>query len=110
MTRWVRFRQADGSEGFGTLEGESILPHAGDIFAAPAPSGDALPLAGVTLLAPVRPTRFIGLWNNFHEAAAKQGNAIPETPLWFLKSPGSIIGPGAAIRPPARLLHRQDAL
>ena len=106
MTRWVRFRQADASEGFGTLEGENIIPHAGEMFAAPAPSGDALPLAGVTLLAPVRPARFIGLWNNFHEAAAKQGNAIPETPLWFLKSPGSVIGPGAAIRPPASYTGR----
>jgi 2-keto-4-pentenoate hydratase/2-oxohepta-3-ene-1,7-dioic acid hydratase in catechol pathway len=55
----------------------------------------------VTLLAPVRPVRFVGLWNNYHELAAKQGNAIPETPLWFLKSPGSVVGPNAPIRPPA---------
>lgn len=101
VTRWVRFRGPDGAEGFGTLAAERVLPHAGDMFAGAMPEGDALPLAAVTLLAPVRPLRFVGLWNNFHELATKQGNAIPETPLWFLKSPGSVVGPGAAIRPPA---------
>ncbi|WPB84161.1 fumarylacetoacetate hydrolase family protein [Sediminicoccus rosea] len=101
VKHWVRFRTAAGAEGFGTLGGESITPHTGEMFGANAPEGAPLPLAGVTLLAPTRPLRFVGLWNNYHELAAKQGNAIPETPLWFLKSPGSVIGPGAAIRPPA---------
>lgn len=101
MTRWVRYRDAAGFEGFGTWDGESVQPHSGDMFTAPSPSGAPWPVAGLTLLAPVRPGRFIGLWNNFHELAAKQGNAIPETPLWFLKSPGSIIGPNAMIRAPA---------
>lgn len=100
MTRWIRFRTPDGAEGFGTLEGEAVQPHTGDMFGQATPTGEPRPLASLTLLAPVRPGRFIGLWNNYHELAAKQGNAIPETPLWFLKSPSSIVGPGAAIRPP----------
>jgi 2-keto-4-pentenoate hydratase/2-oxohepta-3-ene-1,7-dioic acid hydratase in catechol pathway len=100
MALWVRFAR-DGAEGFGLLEGDSVRVHAGDLFAAPEPTGESLPLADVQLLPPVRPARFIGLWNNFHEAAAKAGNAIPAEPLYFLKSPGSIIGPEAAIRPPA---------
>jgi 2-keto-4-pentenoate hydratase/2-oxohepta-3-ene-1,7-dioic acid hydratase in catechol pathway len=101
MTHWVRFAQADGTEGFGTLAEGRITPHQGDLFATATPSGDALPADAVTLLPPVRPAQFIGLWNNFHEAAAKAGNAIPETPLWFLKAPGSLLGPGGTIRPPA---------
>jgi 2-keto-4-pentenoate hydratase/2-oxohepta-3-ene-1,7-dioic acid hydratase in catechol pathway len=100
MTSWVRFAH-DGATGFGTLEGEAIAVHAGDIFAAPVPTGKSLPLAAVRLLAPVRPGAFIGLWNNFHEAAAKQGNAIPAEPLYFLKNSRSVIGPGEPIRPPA---------
>ncbi|MBV1799235.1 fumarylacetoacetate hydrolase family protein [Siccirubricoccus sp. G192] len=100
MALWVRFAR-DGAEGFGLLEGDSVRVHAGDIFAAPEPTGESLPLADLRLLPPVRPARFIGLWNNFHEVAAKAGNAIPAEPLYFLKSPGSIIGPEAAIRPPA---------
>ena len=99
VTKWVRFRTADGTEGFGTLAEESLTPHAGKMFGASAPAGPALPLSEVTLLAPVQPGRFIGLWNNYQELAAKQGHAIPETPLWFLKSPGSVIGPGEMIPP-----------
>jgi 2-keto-4-pentenoate hydratase/2-oxohepta-3-ene-1,7-dioic acid hydratase in catechol pathway len=101
ITRWVRFRDPAGAEGLGALHDDQVQPHAGDMFAGATPSGSPLPLADVTLLAPVRPVRFIGLWNNFHELAAKQGNSIPVSPLWFLKSPGSVVGPGATIRPPA---------
>lgn len=101
VKHWVRFRTSDGAEGFGTLDGESVTPHSGEMFGANAASGAPLPVSAVTLLAPVRPARFVGLWNNYHELATKQGNAIPETPLWFLKSPGSVIGPAEAIRPPA---------
>jgi 2-keto-4-pentenoate hydratase/2-oxohepta-3-ene-1,7-dioic acid hydratase in catechol pathway len=100
MTLWVRFRHA-GAEGFGTLEEETVRVHAGEMFGAAAPTGQALPLSDAALLPPVRPGAFIGLWNNYHEAAAKGGLAIPETPLFFLKSPHSVSGPEAPIRPPA---------
>lgn len=99
-TRWVRYAK-DGAEGFGTLEGESIQPHQGDLLGEARPAGAPLSLAAVTLLPPVRPARFIGLWNNYRALAEKQGNAIPEGPLYFLKSPGSVVGPRAAIRTPA---------
>jgi len=99
-TRWVRYAHG-AAEGFGTLEGETIQPHAGDMLGAARPEGPALPLSAVCLLPPVKPARFIGLWNNYRALAEKQGNAIPEGPLYFLKSPGSIIGPGAPIRTPA---------
>ena len=100
MALWVRYEQ-DGVAGFGTLEGGNIQPHAGELFSAPSPSGAPLALGQVRLLAPVRPARFIGLWNNFHELAAKLGSAIPAEPLYFLKSPGSIQHPEGVIVPPA---------
>lgn len=99
MTLWVRYAR-NGAEGFGTLEGDAIQPHAGDLFAGAAPEGATFPAAEATLLPPVRPTVFIGLWNNFAEAAAKQGLSHPESPLFFLKSPRSIVGPEAPIAPP----------
>ena len=99
MALWVRFRHRD-AEGFGTLEGDTVLPHRGELFADPTPTGETIPLTDVRLLAPVRPAAFIGLWNNYHEAAAKAGWAIPETPLYFLKSPRSVAGPEEAIHPP----------
>ncbi len=99
MALWVRFAR-NGAEGFGRLEGAAIQVHAGDMLAAPTPTGGILALDEVKLLCPVRPGNFIGLWNNFHEAAAKQGNAIPAEPLYFLKSAGSLIGPEGVITPP----------
>lgn len=103
MALWVRFARQDGTEGFGTLDeaAGSIAVHAGDIFATPTLTGEALPRDAIRLLAPVRPGKFIGLWNNFHELAAKTGAAIPETPLWFLKAGTSLLDPEGSIRPPA---------
>jgi 2-keto-4-pentenoate hydratase/2-oxohepta-3-ene-1,7-dioic acid hydratase in catechol pathway len=99
MTVWVRYAR-DGAEGFGTLEGEAIRVHAGDLFGGATPTGEALARDDVALLPPVLPGLFVGLWNNYREAAAKQNLAIPETPLYFLKSPRSVVGPEAPIRPP----------
>jgi 2-keto-4-pentenoate hydratase/2-oxohepta-3-ene-1,7-dioic acid hydratase in catechol pathway len=105
MSIWVRYRRGD-AEGFGVLDDESIATHEGDLFSGATPTGEQVPLADVTLMAPVRPSRFIGLWNNFHEAAAKNGLAIPTVPLWFLKNPGCVVATEATIRPPASYAGR----
>ena len=101
MVLWVRFAR-DGIEGFGTLDGVTgtVAVHQGDLFGSPAPTGEVLALDAIRLLAPLRPGKFIGLWNNFHELAAKTGAAIPEQPLWFLKAPTSVLDPGGVISPP----------
>jgi 2-keto-4-pentenoate hydratase/2-oxohepta-3-ene-1,7-dioic acid hydratase in catechol pathway len=100
MTLWVRFEHAGGT-GFGTLDGALIQPHRGDLFDGSEPDGAPIPLDAATLLPPVRPALFVGLWNNFHAAAAKNGWSVPDTPLFFLKSPRSVVGPDAPIRLPA---------
>lgn len=100
MTKWVRLAHGGGGA-FGILsEDGSVAIHRGDMFDAPIPTGEVVPPESVLLRAPVRPGKFIGLWNNFHELAAKQGNTIPTDPLYFLKSPSSIIGPDSPILPP----------
>lgn len=103
MTHWIRFARQDGAEGFGTLDQAAgrIAVHAGDLFVAPEPTGETLPHGAVRLLAPVRPVKFVGLWNNFHALAARAGTAIPTTPLWFLKAGTSLLDPEGTIRPPA---------
>lgn len=101
MTTWLRFTAA-GAPKFGTLEGDTITVHAGDMFAGAAPTGETLKLADVTLLAPSEPTKIIALWNNFHELAAKLNVAEPAEPLFLLKSISSVAAPGATVsRPPA---------
>jgi len=98
--RWVRF-EADGAEHFGTLENDTITVCTGDLFAAPQPTTQHFPLAGVRLLMPCRPSKMIGLWNNFHERAALENLHRPDHPLYFLKSNNCFAGPDEPIRRPA---------
>jgi 2-keto-4-pentenoate hydratase/2-oxohepta-3-ene-1,7-dioic acid hydratase in catechol pathway len=97
--RWVRFRNL-GRTGFGTLEGDAVAEHRGDMFADPTPTGRRLDIAEVELLAPVQPSKVVAMWNNFHALAAKLGLADPAEPLYLLKSPNSFAGPGDVIRAP----------
>jgi len=101
MTLWVRFKTVDGHIGFGGLDRDQILEHAGDMFAANAATGRLLPLAAVTLLCPCSPSKIIALWNNFHALAEKLGKPAPKYPLFLLKPASCAVGPGEAIRRPA---------
>lgn len=47
-----------------------------------------------------KPGKFLALWNNYHELAAKQGNAIPAEPLYFVKTPNSYSGHDDRVMPP----------
>lgn len=102
MALWVRFEQA-GTDGFGLLDEATggIAVHGGDLFTDPAPTGQEARLDEVRLLPPVMPGKFIGLWNNFHELAAKLGAAVPTEPLYFLKAATSLLPSGGVIRAPA---------
>ncbi len=99
MTLWVRCHHA-GEALYGILEDGQIALHRGLPWSGAEPTGERIPAEGAALLAPVQPGNFIGLWNNFHAAATKHGYAIPASPLTFLKSPSSIIGPEAEIVSP----------
>lgn len=100
MTHWVRF--AHGADiGFGTLEGEIISVHSGDMFAGSTATGDTLALADVSLLSPVNPGKVIGLWNNYNMMRDKTGGVRPEEPLWFIKANTSLNHPGAEIIRPS---------
>ncbi len=105
MTLWVRCHH-EGQDWYAVQSGETLALHSGAPWGQPVPTGVTLPRAGAALLAPVTPRSFIGLWNNFHAAAAKAGHTIPTEPLFFLKATTSIIGPDAAIRPPAHFTGR----
>jgi acylpyruvate hydrolase len=67
---------------------------------APA-TGEALPLADVTLLAPVpRPRAIFGIGLNYAAHAAEQGKEPPEFPMVFMKLPTSSMPPAGPIRCP----------
>jgi 2-keto-4-pentenoate hydratase/2-oxohepta-3-ene-1,7-dioic acid hydratase in catechol pathway len=100
ITRWVRFRY-QAKIGFGQLTSSGISVHAGDMFCDARPTGQALALDDVELLAPTQPTKIIALWNNFHALAAKLKSPEPAEPLYLLKAPTSVTAPGAVIRRPS---------
>ncbi len=100
MASWVRFER-EGGEGFGTVEGGVVHVHSGDLFGEARPTGELAPLVEVRLATPSRPTKYIGLVNNYRAAAERQGGALPAEPLWFLKPPSAWLAPGRPIRLPA---------
>ena len=104
--KWARFRH-DGAAQLGRLDGDEVLLHRGDLFGQPEPTGVRLPLADVTeWLTPCQPRTMLGLWNNFHALAEKNGWARPAEPLYFIKAPGSAAAHGQPIVAPAAEVGR----
>jgi 2-keto-4-pentenoate hydratase/2-oxohepta-3-ene-1,7-dioic acid hydratase in catechol pathway len=100
MQRWLRFEH-EGRAHYGLLEAATVQPGEGDPFTQWTPTGEPRPLAGLRVLTPCRPSKLIGLWNNFHAAAAHYGWAVPVEPLYFIKTPNCYLAPGANIAAPA---------
>ena len=96
------YRVMQGSETFFAVERDGELCRAGgDPFSAltpgaPVPGG----LAGVTLLAPVRPSKIVCVGLNYKDHAGEVGKALPAEPLLFIKPSTAVIGPGEPIRRP----------
>lgn len=82
------------------LHDDVVTVHAGEMFGGAAPTGQTLDVASVTLLAPCRPTKIVGLWNNLRAAADKNGWAVPDQPLWFIKPASCVQNPGGPIVAP----------
>src|SRR3546814_538653 len=99
MTRWIRFETV-GKPGFGTLDGDTIAVHEGDMFAGAKPTSETLALSAVKVLTPTVPGKMLALWNNFHALAAKLNVAEPPEPLYLLKASNSFLAAGETIRRP----------
>ena len=92
---WARGRTATGQVLTGVIAEGALHPRTG--LGAAETAGAPVALSEVTLLAPVVPGKFIGLWNNFKAAAEKNGQTHPAHPLWFLKADTSLAGPGDTV-------------
>ncbi|MGO4914772.1 fumarylacetoacetate hydrolase family protein [Pseudogemmobacter sp. W21_MBD1_M6] len=92
---WGRIKTAKGDILSGEIRDGFI--RVGGALGDVAPDAVAIPLEGATWLAPCAPGKFIGLWNNYHAAAEKNGHTIPDHPLWFLKPLSSVSGHGADV-------------
>ena len=107
--RIARFATPSSSITFGAVEGEPGAPEAALTVAAIAEhpfgpvtfTGERWALPDVRLLAPVFPTKIVGIGRNYLEHAEELHNEVPGAPLIFLKPPTTVIGPRDAIRLPA---------
>ncbi len=59
------------------------------------------PVVPTKILAPVAPTNIIGIGLNYRKHAEEGGKAVPQRPMWFMKTTGSLAHPGDPIQLPA---------
>lgn len=106
MELWIRYEVLDAATqavqpGFGLLEGDLIAVCRGEMFGQSERTGQTIALQDVVIHTPCTPGKFIGLWNNYHAQAAKQGLAIPAEPLYFIKAASSYCAHEQAFQAPA---------
>ena len=99
MAQWIRFDYQEKTA-IGTLTGDAVSEYKGRLFDNPQSTGRSIPFADVQLKAPLVPHSIFALWNNFHERAQKEGQTLPNVPLYFMKPLTSVIGPGQTIYRP----------
>ena len=88
--KWARGQTKDGQLLIGVVEDQVFHPRTA--LGSDTPISAPVPMAEITLLAPIVPGKFIGLWNNYKAAAAKGGMEHPEHPLYFFKADSALTG------------------
>jgi 2-keto-4-pentenoate hydratase/2-oxohepta-3-ene-1,7-dioic acid hydratase in catechol pathway len=82
---------------WGILKEEFLFPVKGSVFRDFRIEESPIPIAEVKLLAPVQPSKIIGIGANYLDHVREMGHPLPEEPLIFLKAPSALIGPLDAI-------------
>jgi 2-keto-4-pentenoate hydratase/2-oxohepta-3-ene-1,7-dioic acid hydratase in catechol pathway len=100
MSNWVRFEYA-GEIRFGQLDHDTIRIYLGEIFGDNHATGETVSRSEVNLLTPCVPGKLLGLWNNFHQRAEKEGLTQPPHPLYFAKTDNCYLAPEQTIHQPA---------
>jgi 2-keto-4-pentenoate hydratase/2-oxohepta-3-ene-1,7-dioic acid hydratase in catechol pathway len=90
----------EGHECFGTVDGETMRVHEGDMFAGARPTGKSIAIGSARLLTPTVPTKMVALVDNYRALVAKLNHAVPAAPLYFLKANNSFLAAGETIRAP----------
>jgi 2-keto-4-pentenoate hydratase/2-oxohepta-3-ene-1,7-dioic acid hydratase in catechol pathway len=109
--RVCRYRLA-GRDRYGLVEGATVRALNAAPWAGGLPEGKPVPLADVTLLAPVEPSKVVCVGRNYRAHAKELGNEVPPVPLLFLKPSTAVVGPQDAIRCPeqSREVHHEAEL
>lgn len=98
----ARFGHQDAIN-YGVVDGENLVVLDGDpMYAGFTPTGERVPLAEATMLAPVIPrSKVVAIGKNYDEHAQEMGGEAPNEPLMFLKPNTAVIGHGDRIVRPA---------
>jgi 2-keto-4-pentenoate hydratase/2-oxohepta-3-ene-1,7-dioic acid hydratase in catechol pathway len=91
-----RFKH-DGGTGYGILREDRLYPVRGSIYRRFKIEDRGIPIGGVMLLSPVRPSKIVAVGRNYRAHADERGRPVPQEPLLFLKPPSAVIGPGDSI-------------
>ena len=98
MVRLYRIAHDAGTLHAAEREGRFRLVD-GDIFAS-FHEGPEIVADTARWLAPVRPSKIIGVGLNYRDRAAELEEALPDEPRLILKPPTAVVGPNAAIEVP----------
>jgi 2-keto-4-pentenoate hydratase/2-oxohepta-3-ene-1,7-dioic acid hydratase in catechol pathway len=108
----VRVRLGDDEILYGAVEPEGIRLHHGSPFVAWEPTETVVPFGEARLLAPVFPTKVVGVGRNYSQHAAERGVEVPAEPVVFLKPATAVVGPEAPVvlPPEAKEVHHEAEL
>jgi 2-keto-4-pentenoate hydratase/2-oxohepta-3-ene-1,7-dioic acid hydratase in catechol pathway len=100
----VRFR-IEGKTRYGVLDGAVVVEYAGTPWSLFRRGRRRYPLRQVVLLAPVLPSKIVGVGLDRRGPAAGLGRAVPEDPLLFFKPISALVGPDDPIVAPPGSTH-----
>jgi 2-keto-4-pentenoate hydratase/2-oxohepta-3-ene-1,7-dioic acid hydratase in catechol pathway len=84
--RSVRFRDESGIARRGRLDGDRVVV-----------GGRTYDVEDVDLLAPVEPTKVVGVGKTYRSQIEELGETVPERPTLFLMPPKAVVGPDATV-------------
>jgi len=96
----VRMKAGDDIA-YGVADAEGVLLYRGSPFVAWEPTETVVPWESAQILAPVLPTKVIGVGRNYVDHADERSVPVPDEPLIFLKPATSIVGPDANVVHPS---------
>jgi 2-keto-4-pentenoate hydratase/2-oxohepta-3-ene-1,7-dioic acid hydratase in catechol pathway len=90
-----------GGVAFATVDDENVAREVADHpFGTPTYTGQSWPVADVRLLAPILPSKIIGIGKNYADHIQEMGGEAPADPVMFMKPSTAVIGPNAPIKLP----------
>ena len=93
----VRVRLPGDEITYGAVDPDGIQVYRGTPLVAWEPTETVVPFESAQLLAPVFPTKVIGVGNNYTDHVAEMGAEVPQEPIIFSKPATAVIGPDAAV-------------